>query len=255
MKLHFYHRFRVDNTDEYMNRFANQCSLKGFGILEQQKLQNASALVVGIGGLGCPFIQAISAAGIGKIGLVDGDKVGISNLNRQILFGIQDVGKQKVAVAKDRLINMYDHLEMEVFNFFLKEENVIDIFSSYDIIIDCTDNFEARYLISDACKKLQKPLIMGAVFEYEAQIFAFTSEKLCKISNYYRDVFPEPPKPNEVPTCVESGVLGALTGVVGNIMAFECIQYFVSVISHNKLINYNLQNGEMYNLSIIPKVF
>lgn len=236
-----------------MNRFANQCSLKGFGLLEQQKLQKSSVLVVGVGGLGCPFLQALCAAGIGKIGILDGDVVSLSNLNRQILFGINDVGKRKTEVAKGKLINMYDHLEIVEFDFFLNERNADDILLNYDLVVDCTDNFEARYLISDTCKKLQKPLIMGAVYEYEAQIFAFTSESLFKVSNYYRDVFPEVPKANEVPTCIESGVLGALTGVVGNMMAFEAIQYFISVMSYNKLINYNLKNAEMYNLSIIPK--
>ncbi len=236
-----------------MNRFANQCSLKGFGILEQQKLQKASVLVIGVGGLGCPFLQTLCASGVGRIGIVDGDVVSISNLNRQILFGINDVGKKKTTLAKNKLSEMYDDLKIDEFDFFLNEENSEGLCLNYDVIVDCTDNFKTRYLISDVCKKLQKPLIMGAVYEYEAQIFVFTSEQLFKVSNYYRDVFPDAPKPNEVPTCVESGVLGALTGIVGNIMSFECIQYFVSVVSYNKLINYNLKKGEMYNLSIVPR--
>jgi adenylyltransferase/sulfurtransferase len=120
-------------------------------------------------------------------------------------------------------------------------------------VIDCTDNFEVRYLVSDVCKEMQLPLIMGAVYEYQAQIFSFTCRKLFGISDFYRDVFPEMPNPNEVPNCNASGVLGMLTGIVGNMMSFECIQYFVSVIQHNKLINYNLKNGEIFNLTIMPR--
>lgn len=237
-----------------MKRFSNQCSLKSFGIQEQKKLQNARVLVIGVGGLGCPLLQTLCAAGIGKIGIVDGDFVNISNLNRQFLFGYQDVGKFKTIVAAEKLVSMYTDLEIVEYQEFAGNENLSGWISFYDLVIDCTDNFKIRYLISDLCKEFQKPLIMGAVYEYQAQVFSFTCDKLMTISQFYRDVFPESPNPNEVPTCNESGVLGALTGIVGNMMAFECIQYFVSVITHNKLINYNMQTGDIYQLSIIPKM-
>ncbi len=236
-----------------MKRFANQCSLKGFGIVEQQKLQQGSVLVIGVGGLGCPLVQTLCAAGIGKIGIADGDVVNVSNLNRQFLFGISDVGELKTNVAARKLSGMYTDLEIVEYPEFAKLENLERWIAEYDLVVDCTDNFEIRYMVSDVCKRYSKPLVMGAVFEYEAQVFAFTCAKLFNISNYYRDVFPESPNPHEVPTCNESGVLGSLTGIVGNMMAFECIQYFVSVIPHNKLINYNMKSGEMYNLSILPK--
>lgn len=237
-----------------MKRFANQCSLKGFGIVEQQKLQQGSVLVIGVGGLGCPLIQTLCAVGIGKIGMVDGDEVNVSNLNRQFLFGISDVGQLKTSVAARKLTEMYTDLEIVEYPEFANLENLVGWIAEYDLVVDCTDNFEIRYLVSDVCKQYSKPLVMGAVFEYEAQIFAFTCRKFFSVSNFYRDVFPEMPKPNEVPTCNESGVLGALTGIVGNMMAYECIQYFVSVVAHNKLINYNMKNGEMYQLSILPKL-
>ena len=236
-----------------MKRFISQCSLDGFGVSEQLKLKSAKVLVVGAGGLGCPVIQALSAVGIGNIGIVDADMVSLSNLNRQILYGIHDVGLRKCDVAKRKILELYDDIQIDSYPEFIQENNIRSILSGYDLVVDCTDNFEVRYLISDVCKELQLPLIMGAVYEYQAQIFSFTCKKLFAISDFYRDVFPEMPKPNEVPNCNASGVLGMLTGIVGNMMSFECIQYFVSVIQHNKLINYNLKNGEIFNLTIMPR--
>ena len=236
-----------------MKRFISQCSLDGFGVSEQLKLKSAKVLVVGAGGLGCPVIQALSAVGIGNIGIVDADLVSLSNLNRQILYGIHDVGQRKCDVAKRKILGLYDDIQIDSYPEFIQENNIRSIFAGYDLVVDCTDNFEVRYLISDVCKELQLPLIMGAVYEYQAQIFSFTCKKLFAISDFYRDVFPEMPKPNEVPNCNASGVLGMLTGIVGNMMSFECIQYFVSVIQHNKLINYNLKNGEIFNLTIMPR--
>lgn len=236
-----------------MKRFLSQCQLEGFGIAEQQKLQSAKVLVIGVGGLGCPVIQSLSAVGIGYIGIVDADAVSLSNLNRQILFGVNDVGQKKVDVAKKKITELYNDIEVEIYPEYLNESNIRTILTGYDLVVDCTDNFEVRYLVSDVCKEMQLPLIMGAVYEYQAQIFSFTCKKLFAISDFYRDVFPEMPKPNEVPNCNASGVLGMLTGIVGNMMSFECIQYFVSVIQHNKLINYNLKNGEIFNLTIMPR--
>lgn len=236
-----------------MKRFISQCSLEGFGVSEQLKLKSAKVLVVGAGGLGCPVIQALSAVGIGNIGIVDADMVSLSNLNRQILYGIHDVGLRKCDVAKRKILELYDDIQIDSYPEFIQENNIRSILTGYDLVVDCTDNFEVRYLISDVCKELQLPLIMGAVYEYQAQIFSFTCKKLFAISDFYRDVFPEMPKPNEVPNCNASGVLGMLTGIVGNMMSFECIQYFVSVIQHNKLINYNLKNGEIFNLTIMPR--
>lgn len=236
-----------------MNRFISQCSLDGFGIAEQLKLKSAKVLVVGAGGLGCPVIQALSAVGIGNIGIVDADMVSLSNLNRQILYGIHDVGLRKCDVAKRKILELYDDIQIDSYPEFIQENNIRSILTGYDLVLDCTDNFEVRYLVSDVCKEMQLPLIMGAVYEYQAQIFSFTCKKLFAISDFYRDVFPEMPKPNEVPNCNASGVLGMLTGIVGNMMSFECIQYFVSVIQHNKLINYNLKNGEIFNLTIMPR--
>ena len=238
-----------------MKRFLSQCQLEGFGIAEQQKLQSAKVLVIGAGGLGCPVIQALSAVGIGTLGIVDADVVSLLNLNRQILFGVNDVGQKKVDVAQKKIKELYDDIEVEIYPEFISESNIRSIFKGYDLVIDCTDNFEVRYLVSDVCKEMQLPLIMGAVYEYQAQIFSFTCKKLFGLSDFYRDVFPVMPKPNEVPNCNASGVLGMLTGIVGNIMAFECIQYFVSVIHHNKLINYNLKNSEIFNLTIMPRSF
>ena len=238
-----------------MKRFMSQCSLEGFGLAEQQKLQSAKVLVVGAGGLGCPVIQALSAVGIGTIGIVDADLVSLTNLNRQILYGIRDVGHKKIEVAQRKILELYNDIQIEIFDELIQENNIHRIFRGYDIVIDCTDNFEVRYLMSDVCKEMNLPLIMGAVYEYQAQIYSFTCNRLFAISDFYRDVFPEMPKPNEVPNCNASGVLGMLTGIVGNMMAFECIQYFVSVIHHNKLINYNLKNGEIFNLTIMPRSF
>ena len=229
-----------------MNRFTNHFGLPDFGPLEQQKLQKAHVLLVGAGGLGCPIALYLASAGIGKMTIVDGDHVEKSNLNRQIAYGENHIGLSKSKVLSEQLLEKYSDIEVIGIHEYASEQNVLEWVKEADLVIDATDRFNSRYLLSDACKKEHKPLILGAVHSYEGQVFCFTCDQQLSDSNYYRDLFPNPPQLGEIPTCNDTGVLGVLTGIIGCMMAYECIKHFISVIDHNYILYYDLKN---YNIS------
>jgi sulfur-carrier protein adenylyltransferase/sulfurtransferase len=206
-----------------MERFTRQIILKGFGFTAQSRLRKSAVLVVGAGGLGCPALQYLAAAGVGRIGIIDGDAVSLSNLNRQILFGINDVGKNKASMAASKLSLQYQDINWDVYEEFLQADWALKIFPEYDLILDATDNFPVRYLINDVCVLLGKSFIMGAIFRNEGQMAVFNYPPGRESINY-RDLFPFPPNPNEVPTCNENGVLGSLTGIIGSMQASEAIK-------------------------------
>lgn len=207
-----------------MNRFERQIKLKGFGIESQNRLKDSSALIIGIGGLGCPALTYLAAVGVGKIGIVDGDTISLSNLNRQTLFGINDEGEKKVEVAGKLISEKYEDIEIEIFAEFLDNQKAIEIIACYDIILDCTDNFSVRYMLSDICTLLDKPLIYGAIFEYEGQVSSFSIKNKNGETFNYRDLFPKPPAPSEIPNCSDTGVLGVLPGIIGIMQATEAIK-------------------------------
>lgn len=194
--------------------------LPGFGLEAQEKLKNFSVLVIGAGGLGCPVLMNLAASGIGRIGIIDNDIVSESNLHRQVLFGISDIGKPKAEIAAKRLRDNNPHILIEPITQFLSAENVLDIVKDYDLVIDGCDNFSTRYLANDACVILNKPLVSGSIFTYEGQVSVFNY----KNGPTYRCLFPEPPSADEMPNCAEIGVLGVLPGVIGSIMATEAIK-------------------------------
>jgi len=207
-------------TREELKRYNRQIILPELGLSGQQKLKAAKILMIGAGGLGCPVLQYLVAAGVGKIGIVDDDMVDESNLHRQILYSPADVGKHKAVVAAEKLKIMNPYVESTAYQERLTQENAEKFIGKYDLILDGSDNFPTRYLVNDTCVALNKPLVFGSIFKFEGQISVF---------NYlngpqYRDVFPEPPSDGEVPNCAEIGVLGVLPGLVGLYMANEAIK-------------------------------
>ncbi len=207
-------------TKEEKERYSRQFVLPHFGQKAQLKLKQASVLVVGAGGLGSPVLQYLTAAGVGTIGIADFDEVSLSNLQRQVIFNTLTIGLNKAIAAIEVLESLNPNVEFSVFTKKITSSNAISILSDFDVIIDGTDNFPTRYLINDACVILDKPLIYGSIHGFEGQ---------CSVFNYkggpnYRDIHPTPPNPSAVPNCAEGGVLGALAGIIGSIMAVEAIK-------------------------------
>ncbi|MBO9672256.1 MAG: ThiF family adenylyltransferase [Sphingobacteriaceae bacterium] len=235
-------------------RYNRQIILKGFGEEAQQKLLRAKVLVIGAGGLGCPALQYLAAAGIGHIGIVDDDTISLSNLHRQILFTTADIGKLKVEVAGKRLQEMNPQIGIIRHPIRLQKNNILDILSRYDYILDGTDNFESRYLINDACALLNKPLIFAAVSGFEGQLAIFNTPDHSTLTpgTNYRDLFPLPPGKGEIPNCIENGIIGVLPGILGTMAAAETIKLVAKIGQPltNKILNYNLLTQEQYTINI-----
>ena len=208
-----------------LSRYARHFSLPEFGIEGQQKLKAAKVLVVGTGGLGSPVLLYLTAAGIGTLGLVDFDVVDESNLQRQILFGVDVLGESKTQSARKRLSELNPNLNIDVHETRLTSENALEIIQDYDLVIDGTDNFPTRYLVNDACVILNKPNIYGSIFRFEGQASVFYPRK----GPCYRCLYPEPPPPGLVPSCAEGGVLGALAGTVGSIQTTEVLKEVMGI--------------------------
>jgi molybdopterin/thiamine biosynthesis adenylyltransferase/rhodanese-related sulfurtransferase len=238
--------------EESFDRYERQLVLKGFGNSAQIKLQNAKVLVIGAGGLGCPALLYIVAAGVGTIGIVDHDSISLNNLHRQVLYNTNDIGKSKAETAKAHLHALNPEIAIHSYVVKLVRSNVLKLISDYDFILDCTDNFDARYLINDACLLLKKPLIFAAVSDYQGQLAIFNVPDEFGVAVNYRDLFPVPPKPGEVPNCEENGVLGVLPGIIGAMQAAELIK----LITHlkgaliNKLLTYDLLTQQIYHIEI-----
>jgi adenylyltransferase/sulfurtransferase len=238
-------------NQDFFNRYQRQMQLPSFGLEGQQKLAEAKVLVVGMGGLGCPAAQYLAGAGIGKIGLVDGDKVELHNIHRQVLYNSNEVGQPKVKVAKAKLSGLNPSIEIETFEEFISTKNVLEIASDYDIILDGSDRFETRYLLDSYCTLKNKVYVYGSVFEFEGQVALFNYNKN-KIS--YHSIFPNPPKQSDVPTCSENGILGFLPSIIGSMQALELVKY----VSHLKeksdfeLIHYNGLAQEIYKTQANP---
>lgn len=235
-----------------MSRFEKQINLKGFGEEGQNKLKQSSVLVVGAGGLGAPVLMYLAAAGVGTIGIVDGDTVSVSNLNRQTLFGINDVGKSKVETAKYYLQQKYNDIQIEIYNEYLTTKNCIDIIAKYDLVLDCCDNFTTRYMLNDACVLVNKPLVYGAIFGYEGQVSSFNIKLKNGYCCNYRDLFPIPP--TQIPDCNDTGVIGVLPGIIGTLQATEAIKYLTNIGNTlaNQILIFNLKSLQFDTLQISP---
>ncbi|MGI4751892.1 MAG: ThiF family adenylyltransferase [Janthinobacterium lividum] len=210
---------------EELKRYNRQIILPEIGLSGQQKLKAAKVLMIGAGGLGCPVLQYLVAAGTGEIGIVDDDLVDESNLHRQILYSSADVGKSKAVVAAKKLRIMNPFVELKAYQERVKLENAEKIIGNYDLIIDGSDNFPTRYLINDTCVALNKTLVFGSIFKFEGHVSVFNHLG----GPQYRDIFPEAPANNDVPNCAEIGVLGVLPGLVGLYMANEAIKIICEI--------------------------
>jgi sulfur-carrier protein adenylyltransferase/sulfurtransferase len=205
---------------EELERYNRHFILPEIGLAGQEKLKQARVLVIGAGGLGCPVLQYLTAAGVGTLGICDFDYIDASNLQRQILYSISDLGKPKALVAAERLTRINPYVDFEVHNLMLTKENVFDVFSPYDIIVDGSDNFPTRFLINDACEILGKPLVFGAIYKFEGQVSVFNYQG----GPGYRNVVPEEPDSGEAPSCSQIGVLGVIPGLIGCYQAMEVVK-------------------------------
>lgn len=228
-------------TPKELNRYSRHIILPEIGQKGQEKLKQAKVLVVGAGGLGCPVLQYLTAAGVGTIGIVDFDKVDESNLQRQILYNVEDIGKQKAETARQKLSLMNPYINFEVYDTRLDKDNTLEIFKDYEIIVDGSDNFPTRYLVNDACVILDKPLVYGSISRFEGQVsvFNFIASEAKQSPSVdvgfrgagptYRCLFPEPPNSEDVPNCAEAGVLGVLPGIIGTMQANEVIKIITGI--------------------------
>jgi adenylyltransferase/sulfurtransferase len=229
-----------------IGRYSRQLMLAEVGFKGQKKLKEAKVLIIGAGGLGCPVLQYLAAAGVGHIGIVDFDKVELHNLQRQILFTTDDIGKAKAETAAKKLKALNPEVSYQVFNEMIREENAKEIISQFDIIVDGSDNFLTRYLVNDSCVKLNKPLVYGSILKFEAQLAVFNY----KGGKNLRDIYPEPPNPEDVPSCDANGVLGTVPGILGVYMANIVIQLVLGSYSREHLILFNFEDLTLQKLKI-----
>ena len=231
-------------TQSEKNRYDRHIKLSEVGLSGQERLKLAKVLVVGAGGLGCPLLQYLTAAGVGTIGVIDDDVIDESNLQRQVLFGSQDIGNYKVTTAITKLKQQNPHVVFNAYKERLTNKNALALFQQYDIVVDGTDNFSTRYLISDACVLTAKPLVYGSIFKFEGQISVFNYQN----GPSYRCLFPNPQKENQIPNCSEIGVLGILPGVIGTLQAAEVLKLILqkgTVLSGQLRIINILENSNL----------
>ena len=217
-------------SKEELLRYSRHIIIPEFGLEGQQRLKASSVLVVGTGGLGSPLLLYLVAAGVGKIGIIDFDILDETNLQRQVLFNREDVGKPKAEVAMEKLAKLNQHIELVAYNEELTSDNALEIIRDYDVVADGTDNFPTRYLVNDACVLLGKTNVYASIFRFEGQVSVFNYRY--EDGSYgpnYRDLFPEPPPPGFVPSCAEGGVLGVLPGIIGSLQANEVIKVLTGV--------------------------
>lgn len=243
----------MEQSKEAKRRYSRQVILPELGAQGQEKLKHAKVLVVGAGGLGCPALQYLVAAGVGTLGIVDDDVVDISNLQRQILYRSSDVGRKKVAVAAEQLRALNPLVTIHSYPSRLSLENAEEIISQYDIVADGTDNFATRYLVNDVCVLLGKTNVFASIFKFQGQLSVFNHlEKDGSRGPNYRDLFPNPPAPGEVPSCAEAGVIGALPGIMGSLQAMEVIKVICGMgeIYSSKLYCTDILGAQQYTLNI-----
>lgn len=217
-------------TPEELARYNRHLIIAGFGMEAQEKLKKSSVLVVGAGGLGSPVLLYLAAAGIGHIGIVDCDIVEDSNLHRQVLYSVDEIGTAKTQAAKRRLQALNPYINISVYHTQLTAANALDIVSDFDVVADGTDNFPTRYLVNDACVLLDKTNVYASIYQFEGQVsvFNYLHEDGSRGPNY-RDLYPTPPEPGLVANCAEAGVLGVLPGIIGSMQALEVIKVITGV--------------------------
>lgn len=235
-----------DFTEEELLRYSRHILLKDVGVEGQEKIRNGKVLVVGAGGLGAPVALYLAAAGVGTIGIVDGDVVDLSNLQRQVIHFTGDVGHPKVESARDKMLAIDPNVKVNTIREFLMSDNALDIIKDYDFIVDGTDNFPVKFLINDACVMAGKPFSHGGILRFEGQTFTHLPGTAC-----YRCLFKSPPPANAVPTCSQAGVLGAIAGMLGTIQAAETLKYLTGVgeLLTNKLLTFNAKTMDFRKIN------
>jgi molybdopterin/thiamine biosynthesis adenylyltransferase/rhodanese-related sulfurtransferase len=236
---------------EDLERYHRQIIIPEFGTQGQAKLLASKVLVIGAGGLGCPIIWYLAAAGVGTIGIADFDTVSMSNLHRQILYNQEDIGKLKADIAAKKVQVSYPQVNVISITEEVNQENIEEIISTYDIIVEATDNLSVKYLINDYCFVLKKPLVVGSIYRFEGQIYVFNLPPFTKENRFnYRDIFPEV---SQEINCAEAGVLGVLPGVVGTMQATEVIKIITAIGEplFGKMLVLNLLSNTFLTLDII----
>jgi sulfur-carrier protein adenylyltransferase/sulfurtransferase len=238
-----------------MSRYHRQIILKELGQSGQDQLTRAKVLVVGAGGLGCPALLYLVAAGVGHIGIVDDDIVALSNLHRQVLYGPNDIGQPKATVARRVLSAQNPEIQLVDYPTRLTPANAWNIVEQYDMVLDGTDNFTTRYLLNDLCVLLEKPLIFGAISQFEGQVSVFNLPQNGVPAANYRDLFPSPPAEGTVQNCAEAGVIGVLPGIIGSLQAAEVIKIITGIGRPltNTLLTYNVLTNSSLKLKIAPR--
>ena len=228
-------------TDDQIQRYSRHILLQDVGVEGQEKINNAKVLIIGAGGLGAPVALYLAAAGIGTIGIIDGDVVDLSNLQRQVIHFTEDVDKPKVISAKEKINRLNPDVKVITYQKLFTAENAAEIIQDYDFIVDGTDNFPVKFLINDACVFAGKPFSHGGILRFEGQTFTNVPGTAC-----YRCFFYAPPPPNAVPTCSQAGVLGAIAGMLGTIQAAEVLKYFTGVgeLLTDRLLTFNAKTME-----------
>ncbi len=236
-----------DYTEEELNRYSRHILLKEVGVEGQEKIREAKVLVVGVGGLGAPAAMYLAAAGVGTIGIVDGDVVDLGNLQLQIIYTTTDVGKPKVLSAKETIAAINPHVKVVAYQDFLRADNALDIIRDYDFVVDGTDNFPVKFLINDACVMAGKPFSHGGILRFEGQTFTYLPGHAC-----YRCMFKTLPPPNAVPTCSQAGVLGAIAGMLGTIQAAETLKYIIGVgeLLTDKLLTFDAKTMNFRKVNV-----
>ncbi len=222
----------TDFTEDQVNRYARHILLKEVGGVGQAKLLNSRVLVIGAGGLGSPLLMYLGAAGVGTIGVVDDDRVDLSNLQRQIAHGTADIGRPKVESAKATLAAINPDVTLHAHQTRIGPDNALDLISQYDLVADGSDNFETRFLVNDAAYFAGKPLVSAAILRFDGQLATFKAHATDDAGHHgpcYRCIFREPPPPGQIPSCAEAGVLGALCGTMGSLQAMEILKELLGI--------------------------
>ncbi len=237
----------LDFTEDDLVRYSRHILLQDVGVEGQEKIHDGRVLIIGAGGLGAPVALYLAAAGVGTIGIVDGDVVDLSNLQRQVIHHTPDVGRPKVLSAKEKMLAINPGIKVQTYQEFLTAANALDIIADYDFIVDGTDNFPVKFLINDACVMAGKPFSHGGILRFEGQTMTHVPGSAC-----YRCLFKEPPPANAVPTCSQAGVLGAIAGMLGTIQAAETLKYLTGVgeLLTDKLLTFNAKTMDFRKINV-----
>ena len=237
----------IDLTEEQIERYSRHILLQDVGLEGQEKLLNAKVLIIGAGGLGSPVALYLAAAGVGHIGIVDADVVDLSNLQRQVIHQTKDLNTPKVESAKEKMIAINPDVEVTTYHTFLASDNAEEIIKPWDFVIDCTDNFPAKFLINDACVRLGKAFSHGGILRFQGQTFTHLPGTAC-----YRCFFKEPPPAGTVPTSSQAGVLGAIAGMLGTIQAAEALKYVLGVgeLLTDRLLTFDAKTMNFRNIKV-----